>query len=157
MVSDSFGFFERSLAEQRTYKAGWDKVQGDVVKAPGWAEHFEVLDQRTKTFTVRGRHVMRPGHPLGLAQVNERFDITLPSDIDAFYRRWNGGLLLFQRFYQILSVQEIIEHQISAGFVIRTERIVGKVPEIGRADGIRRRPDGAICCGVRRRQHHGRG
>ena len=58
---------------------------------------------------VEGSHVMNPGNPSGLAEVNERFHIQLPNDMDQFYREWNGGYLLLSVPYELLSAKEIIE------------------------------------------------
>src|SRR5688572_18582503 len=60
-------------------------------------------------FTFAGMHRMNlPRSPIGLARVNERFNVTLPADFDAFYRRWDGGVLLFRELYPLLSVEQML-------------------------------------------------
>ena len=103
-----YSFFEASLADQRTYRGQWDRQQLGLFEGAQARGRLELLSRKRDDLRFRGTHVMRPGHPLGLAQVNEQLGITLPEDIDAFYRRWNGGLLVLKRFYHLLSAADII-------------------------------------------------
>jgi hypothetical protein len=109
-----FEFFERTLHEQRSYRFRGEQAAWHAKQLRRW----EAIDQWTVAgkpdgadadFTVTGSHVLDSGNPIGVAGLNERFNITLPQDVDDFYRKWDGGLLLFRQYYPILSVQQIIQ------------------------------------------------
>lgn len=114
MTEIDFEYFERTLHERRTYRCHrelaasqyewmrtWDKTAGYQVTGNTEGPHAD--------FTVTGTHRMAAGNPLGVARINERFNITLPADFDAFYRRWDGGVLLFSDNYPLLSVEQMVE------------------------------------------------
>jgi len=108
-----FAFFEKSKAEVRTYSTNWNAPY-KLLRSLGKHRLLSVLEDGTDErgnvrMVVRGSHMMELGNPLGLAKVNERFDITLPEDIDWFYRMYDGGCLLFQELYRLMPAEEIVE------------------------------------------------
>lgn len=129
-MSTDYSFFEQSLTQQRTYsvKTGWhcdrfvlDRIARIHINKLDVRAHIEVLsmveedddDEAREVCRVKGSHVMRVGSSDGVERIQQAFDITLPPAVDDFYRRWNGGFLLFREFYELLSVDEIIKETLS--------------------------------------------
>jgi hypothetical protein len=108
-----FDFFEQTLHERRTYRCRGERAAWRYDWMKNW--HLDDLviagstDGDGADFTFAGTHQMNaPGSPVGVARVNERFNVTLPADFDAFYRRWDGGKLLFRELYPLLSVEQML-------------------------------------------------
>ena len=107
----NFRFFEESLTDLRAYRV-MDRWYWQCVTKPEIRPHLAVQRERESDNIfgeVRGSHVMGDANRIGLAQVAEQFNVILPPDVDDFYRRWDGGLLLFQQPYLLLSANEIIK------------------------------------------------
>lgn len=126
-MTTDYSFFENSLDEQRTYKflTGWhsarfladvrDRTHGHKLDL---RPHIKILKIEKEVdedngypeelVTVLGSHVMLEGEPTGLNAVESEFGIQLPEELHHFYRRWNGGFLLFREFYELFSIEEII-------------------------------------------------
>jgi len=103
-----FSFFERSIRETRTYRftCPWHR---DRLMAADVRDHLQVLRRGRHYADFQGSHVVRAGCPEGVHAIEERFGVRLPREVHDFYKRWNGGLLLYREIYPVLSVQEIIE------------------------------------------------
>jgi hypothetical protein len=112
-----FSFFDASVAESREYRA----TAGDQIGLVRWfvnhgSDEVVILDEDDRGdgyADVRVRHQLDDGSPIGLARVNEVLGVDLPEDIDAFYRRFNGGVLFFREFFRLYSVDQIIERTLS--------------------------------------------
>jgi len=109
----ALAFFEKSKAEVRTYSTNWN-APCKTLRLLGEHGLLTVVEdgmdeEGNDRVVVRGSHMMNPGNPVGLAQVNERFNITLPGDLDQFYRLYNGGYILFRELYRLMPVEQIIE------------------------------------------------
>jgi len=105
--STDFSFFERSLEQSRVYRF---TIPGcfERLKDPAFRGRIDILREEPDRMEVRGSHVVFPGCPDGVRAISERFQLALPQEVDAFYRRWNGGLLLHRELYRILPVEEVI-------------------------------------------------
>lgn len=103
-----YEFFEQSLVEQRTYRLHADSSI-KMARHPAMDDFVKILSDDEEDFQIRGSHALDAGSPIGLAYVNERLNVTLPRDIDDFYRRWSCGVLVFREFYYIYSPQEMVE------------------------------------------------
>jgi hypothetical protein len=121
-----YRFFEESCAEERTYrvKNGWhcdrimNAVAAELAHGAGNNSPVEITDfleqydeeeeEEREECAVRGSHLMAPGEPTGVAAIYEQLGVALPQEVDDFYRQWNGGFLLFQEFYEVMSVEAII-------------------------------------------------
>jgi len=106
MAAD-FSFLERSLGQERLYRF---TIPGcfERLKHPAFSRGVDILAEDAHFMLVRGTHVLFPGCPEGVRAINERFGVDLPPEVDDFYKRWNGGLLLRRELYRVLPVQEII-------------------------------------------------
>lgn len=113
MAKIDFGFLERALHERRAYRCHGPYAAWRYEWMSEWSLDDMVLKGKTDgedaDFVFTGTHRMRPGNALGVARINEVFNVTLPADFDAFYRRWDGGVLLFREIYPLLSVEQMLE------------------------------------------------
>jgi hypothetical protein len=110
-VDNDYELFDHTLRERRRYR--FVNEQGSYamkrLRGRGVLEDVEVEMPQDGCVEVSGTHVMNPGSPIGVAAINERFNISLPEDVDRFYRKWDGGVLLFREIYPLMSVQEIVQ------------------------------------------------
>ncbi len=107
-MATDFGFFERSLNEKRIYRVTRD-LERDMIRKLGTAGAVQILDDTEEHTLVRATNLMDPGSPDGVKPIEDRFGVKLAQEVDAFYRRWNGGVLIYRSVYLILDVQAIIE------------------------------------------------
>jgi hypothetical protein len=87
------------------------RVRGDLerdliqsVAEPGYVDILE--DTRDYTL-VRARHLMDRADRKGVAPLEKRFGVQLTDDVADFYRRWNGGVLIFRNIYIVFPVRLI--------------------------------------------------
>lgn len=108
-MTTDYSFFEQTLDQWRTYKPHIGQWR-ELIELPYYRSRVQVIGNLIPggDYRVRVRHLMNELNPIGVAQLNEQFNITLPVELDDFYRRWDGGTLFFRQFYQVLSVQQII-------------------------------------------------
>lgn len=106
-MATDFSFFERSLTEKRIYRVTRDRER-DLLKDLATSGDVEVLEDSEEYTDLLVANLMDPGTPEGVKPIEERFGVTLPQDVRAFYRRWNGGILIYQAVYSILDVESII-------------------------------------------------
>jgi hypothetical protein len=146
-VASDFGFFQRSLNEKRVYRVTRD-YERDILKELGAAGAVDILEDAEEHTLVAVTNLMDPGAPNGVEPVEEKFGLSLPREMDAFYRRWNGGLLLYRSLYTLLNVRSIIQTAIEFRRDYGVPRDlpwhVLRFCEIGDSDcfALRRRPDG---------------
>ncbi|HUT33343.1 MAG TPA: SMI1/KNR4 family protein [Planctomycetota bacterium] len=126
-VPTDFSFLEESLEEQRIYRF---TIPGclDRLKDPAFRTRIDVLREEPDRMDVRGTHVLFPGCPDGVRAINDRLGVDLPPEVDDFYTRWNGGLLLHRELYRILPVQEIIATALEVRRIRREPRDRRKLP-----------------------------
>ena len=126
-VPTDFSFLERSLKEQRIYRF---TIRGyfDQLRDPTLCERIDILEETPDRMVVRGTHVLFPGSPNGVRAINEKFGVDLPPEVDDFYTRWNGGLLLHRELYRILPVEEIIATALELRRIVKEPTDPAKLP-----------------------------
>ena len=107
-MATDYSFFERALDEWRTYKPRVRQWR-ELVQLPYFRSRVQAIGYPGGDHRFRVRHLMDEPNPIGVAQLNEQFNITLAAEVDDFYRQWDGGTLFFRQIYQVLSVRQIIE------------------------------------------------
>ena len=107
--ANMYGFFLRSCRERRVYHVLM-AFYHQQLRSPPWRGRVEVVGQDDMgRDIISGTHIMNPGNPRGIREVNQRFGVDLPGDVDAFYRQWDGGLVLLRQGYPVLSAEQVIE------------------------------------------------
>ncbi|MBM4041712.1 MAG: SMI1/KNR4 family protein [Planctomycetes bacterium] len=126
MAAD-FSFLERSLEQERVYSF---TIPGcfERLLHPSVREHIDVLEQGPDRMVVRGTHVLFPGCPEGVRAINERFGVDLPPEVDDFYKRWNGGLLLRRELYRLLPVSEVIATALELRRIVKEPTDPARLP-----------------------------
>jgi hypothetical protein len=100
-------FFEQSLLAPRRYKTT-AAYYYPLLKKHDQAGAIRLVQEDTYSTTFDANHLLRPGEPAGLSLVEKEFGIRLPEDINEFYKRWGGGLLVFRREYELLAPGEMV-------------------------------------------------
>lgn len=109
-MATDYSFFEQTLEQWRTYKPRIRQWR-ELIELPYYRSRVQVIGKLVPggDYRFRVRHLMNEPNPIGVAQLNERLNITLPSELDDFYRRWEGGTLFFRQFYQVLSIRDVLQ------------------------------------------------
>jgi hypothetical protein len=103
-----FVFFERSLHQPRLYRV-WSDWEREMVRRLAELDGLDILEETEDETLIRTVDLMDPGTPDGVKPIEDRFGIRLPRELHEFYRRWNGGVLVYGTIHVLLSVEGIIE------------------------------------------------
>jgi hypothetical protein len=106
-VALDFAFFERSLHQPRLYRV-WSDWEREIVRRLADLDGLDILAETEDETLIRAVNLMDPGTPEGVKPIEERFGIRLPRELHEFYRRWNGGVLVYRTLYSVLSVEDIV-------------------------------------------------
>jgi hypothetical protein len=107
-VASDFTFFEQSLRQPRVYRV-WRGREREIVRLLAEMDGLDILEETEEETLIRTVNLTDPGTPGGVKPIEERFGIHLPRELHEFYRRWNGGVLVYGTIHFLLGVEGIIE------------------------------------------------
>lgn len=138
-MSTNYARFEASIHETRTYHDEWGGLPGEIREAGIPIAKFKIVDKVTAA-DVSGSHVMNPGIADPITPFKKFFGCNPPDDFSDFYRRWNGGFLLFGLVYRLLPIEKMIaenaEFREMRGHDAKSEWKIIRFADIGHNDFI---------------------
>jgi hypothetical protein len=138
-MSTNYARFEASILEIRTYHDEWGGLPGKIREAGIPNAKFKIVDKVTAA-DVSGSHVMNPGIADPFTPFKKFFFCNPPDDFADFYRRWNGGFLLFGLVYRLLPIEKMVsenaEFMKMRGHDVKSEWKIIRFADIGHNDFI---------------------
>lgn len=106
-MATDYSFFEAALRKSRRYRI---RLMGyyEVVQAEPLRHQVKFLKETKKRLDIEVRHVMGPQNT-DAADIGHALKVKLPPDFTQFYKRWNGGYLLFREPYRLMPAKEILD------------------------------------------------